>query len=92
MLTHSLLVNYRIYLHLFTNNKLEIFIVSELVQANPNNSRAMSALTFNYAMLYKYGKHMYNYYMHLIDFVTPPNSNAFSDWRRTRHVPWIKSL
>ena len=25
-------------------------------------------------------------------FVTPPNSNAFSDWRRTRHVPWVKSL
>ena len=28
----------------------------------------MSALTFNYAMLYKYGKHMHNYYMHLIDY------------------------
>ena len=26
------------------------------------------------------------------NFVTPPNSNAFSDWRRTRHVPWVKSL
>ena len=24
--------------------------------------------------------------------VTPPNSNAFSDWRRRRHVPWVKSL
>ena len=24
--------------------------------------------------------------------VTPPNSNAFSDWRRTRHMPWVKSL
>ena len=37
----------RIYLHEFTNNELEIeFIVSELVQVNPDNSRAMSALTF----------------------------------------------
>ena len=50
-----------IYLHEFTNNEREIsiphsaascgiekfeFIVSELVQVNPNNSRAMSALTF----------------------------------------------
>ena len=26
------------------------------------------------------------------DIVTPPNSNAFCDWRRTRHVPWVKSL
>ena len=50
-----------IYLHSFTNNKREIsipheaascgienfeFIVSEGVQVNPDNSRAMSALTF----------------------------------------------
>ena len=42
-----------IYLHEFTNNEQEIsilknfeFIVSELVQVNPDNSRAMSALTF----------------------------------------------
>ena len=42
-----------IYLHEFTNNKREIsipheafeFIVSERVQVNPDNSRAMSALT-----------------------------------------------
>ena len=51
----------RIYLHEFTNNERENsipheaaecgienfeFIVSELVQVNPDNSRAMSALTF----------------------------------------------
>ena len=46
-----------IYLHEFTNNEREIsipqcgienfeFIVSERVQVNPDNSRAMSALTF----------------------------------------------
>ena len=50
-----------LYLHEFTNNELEIsiphevfecctenfeFIVSELVQVNSDNSRAMSALTF----------------------------------------------
>ena len=50
-----------IYLHEFTNNEWEIskpheaaecsienfeFIVSELVQLNPDNSRAMSVLTF----------------------------------------------
>ena len=41
----------RIYLHEFTNNERENsipheFIVSERVQVNPDNSRAMSALTF----------------------------------------------
>ena len=88
MLTHSLLVNCRVYLHSFTNNELEIFntaqgrvlsaltcyylheftsngqeisipheaadcrienlefIVSERVHVSPDNSRAMSALTF----------------------------------------------
>ena len=51
MLTHSLLVNYRIYLYSFTNNELEIFntargfwnfsfIASQLVQVNPDNSLA----------------------------------------------------
>ena len=41
-----------IYLHEFTNKAAECsienfeFIVSELVQVNPDNSRAMSALTF----------------------------------------------
>ena len=50
-----------IYLHKFTNNEQNIpilhnaascgienfeFIVSELMQVNPDNSRAMSALTF----------------------------------------------
>ena len=42
-----------IYLHEFTNNEREIsilknfeFIVSERVQVHPDNSRAMSALTF----------------------------------------------
>ena len=53
-----------IYLHKFTNNEREIsiqneaakcgienfeFIVSELVQVNPNNSQAMSVLTFFYS-------------------------------------------
>ena len=53
-----------IYLHEFTNNEREIsipheaascgienfeFIVSERVQVNPDNSRAMSALTFYYS-------------------------------------------
>ena len=23
--------------------------------------------------------------------VTPPNSNTFSDWRRTCHVPWVRT-
>ena len=23
--------------------------------------------------------------------VIPPNSNTFSDWKKTRHVPWIKT-
>ena len=56
-LTHSLLVNYWICLHSFTDNELEVFstalggfvrywnfafIVSELVQVNPNNSLAMN--------------------------------------------------
>ena len=41
----------RIYLHEFTNNERENSIpheaaVSERVQVNPDNSRAMSALTF----------------------------------------------
>ena len=54
-------MNYRIYLHEFTNNEQKIsvlheatecgienfeFIVSKRVQVNPNNSQAMSLLTF----------------------------------------------
>ena len=35
-----------IYLHEFTNNEREIFIVSERMQLNPDNSRTMSVLTF----------------------------------------------
>ena len=34
------------------------FIVSERVQVNPDNSRAMSALTCNYTMIYKNGERM----------------------------------
>ena len=54
-------MNYQDYMHEFTNNEGEIsipheatgcdienfeFIISEQVQVNPNNSRAMSVLTF----------------------------------------------
>ena len=42
-LTHSLLVNYRRPRAVLKNFE---FIVTELVQVNPDNSRAMSALTF----------------------------------------------
>ena len=27
----------------------------------------------------------------LNDLVIPPNSNTFSDWRRTCHVSWVKT-
>ena len=27
----------------------------------------------------------------LNDIVIPPNSNTFSDWRRTCHVSWVKT-
>ena len=49
-----------IYVHEFTNNEYEAaecgienfeFIVGERVQVNPDNSRAMSVLTFYYSIL-----------------------------------------
>ena len=31
-------------------------------------------------------------YQRLRHVVIPPNSNAFFDWTRTGHVPWVKTV
>ena len=74
-----------IYLYEFTNNEREIsipheaaeFIVSELVQVNPDNSWAMSALTF---LLFKLNT-LHKETLHWNDLLGKPvKFNTFQSW------------